>query len=455
MTIVMPPQARAALTAACAVHLPGDPGYDAARTPWNLTVDQRPAAVAEPADAAEVAAVVRAARAVGLRVAPQSTGHNATPLAARGLDDAVLVRLGRLRGVEVDPVRRVARVLGGTPAIDVVEAAARHGLAVLHGSSPDVGFAGLALGGGAFLYSRALGLTANSLAAVDLVTPDGDLRRVSATEHPDLFWAVRGGGGSFGVATAVEARLFPLADVHAGLMVWDVSRAREVLRAWARWAPGAPDEVTTTVRLLRVPPLPDVPEMLRGRHVVVLDGAVLDTDERAGDLLAPLRALDPEVDTFARVPAAAVARLHMDPEGPSPSVSASATLSALPDEAVDALLAAVDRTPGLMMVELRQLGGALSRAADGAGALATLPGQFLLFAVAIAPTPQDATRGRGEAACVVTALAPWETGRHYLAFAESAVDPRTGFDAHAWERLLAVRAAVDAERRLAANHPIA
>ncbi|QAY62443.1 FAD-binding oxidoreductase [Xylanimonas allomyrinae] len=454
MTIVTTREGREALTAACTVHLPGDPGYDDARVPWNVAVDQRPAAVAEPADAGEVAAVVRAARVAGLRVAPQSTGHNAAPLAARGLGDVVLVRLHRLRGVTVDPATRIARVLGGSLAIDVVDAAAAHGLAVLHGSAPDVGFAGLALGGGTFLYGRKLGLTAGSLTAVEVVTASGELVRASATENRDLFWALRGGGGSFGIATALEVRLFPLPDVHAGLMLWDVAHARDVIRAWARWAPGAPDEVTTALRVLRVPPLPDVPDLLRGRHVVVLDGAVLDTDERAAQLLAPLRALGPEVDTFARVPAAAVARLHMDPEGPTPSVSASATLGALPDDAVDALLGAADRAPGLLMVELRQLGGALARPAEDGGALPALPGAFLAFAVAVAPTPDDVRRAHGQTESVVTALGPWTTGRHYLGFAENPIDPRTGYDPQAWALLQAVRASVDPDRHVVANHPV-
>ncbi|QAY70835.1 FAD-binding oxidoreductase [Xylanimonas protaetiae] len=445
---------RAALAAATTVHLPSDLGYDDARTPWNLAVDQRPAAVAEPADAAEVAAVVRTARAAGLRVAPQSTGHSAAALAAHGLDDVLLLRLHRLRGVEVDPVRRVARVLGGTPAIDVVEAAAAHGLAVLHGSAPDVGFVGLALAGGLFLYGRKRGLTTNSVVAVELVTADGEIVRASATEHRDLFWAVRGGGGSFGVVTALEVSLFPLPDVHAGLMIWDASRARDVLRTWARWAPDAPDEITTTVRLLRVPPIPDVPDVLRGRDVVLLDGAVLDSDERAAELLAPLRALEPELDTFARVPAAAVARLHLDPEGPSPSVSASGSLAALPEAAVDALLAAWDREPGLLAAELRQLGGALGRVVEGAGALSHLPGQFLLFTVGIAPSHDDAVRLRAQAEGLVTAMAPWLTGRQYLGFAESAVDARVGYDADAWALLSAVRAAADPDRLFAANHPV-
>lgn len=447
---------RADLAGICDVHLPGEPGYDVARSPWNLAADQRPAAVAEPADPYEVAAVVRAARGAGMRVAPQSTGHNAGPLAAQDLSDVVLLRTGRLDHVEVDPERRVARVGGGALVVDVVEAAATHGLAVLHGSAPDVGFAGFALGGGTFFYSRKLGLTTNSLLAVELVTADGALVRASETENRELFWAVRGGGGSFGVATAFEVQLFPIADVHAGMMIWDGSQARDVLRAWARWSVDAPDEVTTSLRVLNLPPLPELPDFLRGRCVVVLDGAVLDTDERAAQILAPLRRITPEVDTFARIPAAAMIRLHMDPEEPMPGVGDTTVLGELPDAAIDALLAASGPGSGsnLMAVELRQLGGALGRPAEGAGVLSHLEGQFLAFGMSLAATPEMAAVGLTDARRMVEALRPWANGKNYLNFAENTADVRSFFSDDSWAVLRAIRSSVDPDGLFVANHPV-
>src|SRR6478735_6979254 len=161
-----------------AIHLPGDPGYDAARMPWNVAVDQRPAAVAYPVDADQVSAVVRAAAALGLRVAPQGTGHNAGPLGS--LDDVVLLRTSHLNTVEIDAERRVARVGAGVLWEDVVNAAAEHGLAALHGSSPDVGVVGYSLGGGIGWYARELGLATNSVTAVELVLGDGTQVRTDA-----------------------------------------------------------------------------------------------------------------------------------------------------------------------------------------------------------------------------------------------------------------------------------
>src|SRR4051794_20369511 len=175
-----------------AVSLPGDPGYDAARQPWNVAVDQRPAAVAYPANADEAAAVVRAAAAAGLRVAPQSTGHNPGPLAERGLDDVVLVRTSAMTSVEIDAERQIATVGAGVLWLDVVEAAAQHGLATLHGSSPDVGVSGYSLGGGMGWFARKLGLQTNSVTGATIVTADGEIRHVDASSDgvdADLFWA--------------------------------------------------------------------------------------------------------------------------------------------------------------------------------------------------------------------------------------------------------------------------
>ena len=302
-----------------AVHLPGDSGYDAARMPWNVAVQQHPAAVAYPASAEEVVEVVRAATAAGLRVAAQGTGHNAGPLGALG--DAVLVRTSAMRDVEVDAEARTARVGAGALWIDVVDAVAPYGLAALHGSSPDVGVVGYSLGGGMGWYARELGLATNNITAVEIVTAEGTLVRATAETEPDLFWAVRGGGGNFGVVTALELRLFPIDTVYAGMLVWDRSEAEKVLRAWARWTATAPDSVTTSFRILQLPPFEEIPAPIRGRQIVVIDGAVNDEDCMAEKILAELRALEPEMDTFARVPSASIVRLHMDPEGPTPGVT--------------------------------------------------------------------------------------------------------------------------------------
>ena len=436
------------------VHLPGDPGYDEARTPWNVAVDQRPAAVAYPVDADEVSDVVRVAAAAGLRIAPQGTGHNAGPLGP--LDDVVLLRTSAMTGVLVDPERRVARVQAGALWQDVVEAAAAHGLAALHGSSPDVGVVGYSLGGGIGWYARQLGMATNSVVGVDLVLADGSQLRADADTNPDVFWAVRGGGGNFGVVTAMELRLFDIETAYAGMLLWDQEHAERVLRTWAAWTEAAPDCVTTSFRMLSLPPLPELPALLRGRRLVVVDGAVLADDERAAEILAALRALRPELDTFARVPASSLVRLHMDPEGPTPAVSASTVLADLPDPAIESFLALTGPGSGstLLAAELRQLGGALARPAEDAGALPMLEGRFVLFGVAVAMTPELAARGHADAVALVDALASYSSGRDYLNFAESPVDVRRSFPAEVWQRLQGTRSALDPDGRLLANHQI-
>jgi FAD/FMN-containing dehydrogenase len=209
------------------VFAAGDEGWETARLPWNLKADQRPAAVVVAGSAADVAETVRFAAANGLRLAPQGTGHGAGAIGA--LESSILLKTSQLGGVEIDAAARRARAGAGVVWEEVVQAAAAHGLVALHGSSPDVGVVGYSLGGGMGWLARRYGLAANSVLAVEIVTADGEARRADAEEHPDLFWAIRGGGGSFGVVTAIEFALYPLEQVYAGWLMWPFEQASEVL----------------------------------------------------------------------------------------------------------------------------------------------------------------------------------------------------------------------------------
>jgi FAD/FMN-containing dehydrogenase len=213
------------------VVIPGDESWDEARRAWNLAVDQRPVAVAIPETVQDVVEVVAYARDCGFQVAPQGTGHNA--LALGSLAHTILLKMHKLRGVTIDPATRTARAEAGTIWIEVVEAAAEHGLAALAGSSPDVGVVGYTLGGGLSWLARKHGIGANQVTAVEIVTADGEHRRVDRENDPDLFWAVRGGGGAFGVVTAIEFNLFPLTEGYAGILWFPIERAAEILRAGA------------------------------------------------------------------------------------------------------------------------------------------------------------------------------------------------------------------------------
>jgi FAD/FMN-containing dehydrogenase len=454
MTIIDPARDLEALRGLCggAVALPSDDGYDAARQAFNLALDQRPAAVAYPADAREVAAVVDFARRNDLRVAPQSTGHNAGPLGS--LERTILLKTSGMHGVTIDPERRIARAEAGVLWEDVVDAAAPHGLLALHGSSPDVGVVGYSLGGGMGWLARSHGLQTNNVTAIELVTGDGSLVRTDREHDPELFWALRGGGGNFGVVTAIEFNLFPIAEIYAGVMMWDWTHAERVLDAWADWAVDAPDEVTTSLRIMQVPPLPEIPEPIRGRSLVMIDGAVQGDDAEA--ILAPLRALEPELDTFATVPATSLVRLHQDPEEPMPFTSDTALLQELPRAARRRFVELAGPGSGspLLMAELRQAGGALGRVTAGHGALAKLDAQFVLFAGGLAVDAGMEAAVLAHAARVKAALAPWSGPGHYLNFAEHAVDTSASFGAFTYRRLQAVKARVDPEGVIHANHSV-
>jgi FAD binding domain len=434
---------------------PGDPGWDAARQAWNLAVDQCPAAVALPRSAADVAAAVSFARRYGLRVAAQGTGHNAAPLGS--LADTLLIKTHEMRGVTIDPVGWTARAEAGALWPDVLSAAAEHGLTGLAGSSPDVGVVGYTLGGGMSWLGRAYGLSANNVEAVELVTADGRLRRADAGDEPDLFWAVRGGGGSFGVVTAVALRLFPISEVYAGLLWWPMRAASDVLPAWQELTSGGlPDEFATCLRLMRFPPAPEVPEPVRGGMFVVVDVIHIGSAAEADEILRPLRDLAPTRDTVAVMPAQDLSHLHMDPEQPAPSVGDGLMLASLPPEATAEFLrvAGPDTASPLTSVELRHVGGEMRRARAGSGALAAIEAEYALHAVGGAPTPAAASSVARGVDAVISAMRPWAARQMYLNLAETARDPASFWPAAAYARLRRIKHEVDPGDLIRSNHPI-
>jgi FAD/FMN-containing dehydrogenase len=432
---------------------PGDEGWDAGRQAFNLRVDQRPAMIAEPCGLEEVSVVVDFAREAGLRVAPQRTGHNANPLGP--LAETILLKTSRLDRVHIDARSRWACVGAGTRWEDVVPAASAQGLAALHGSTPDVSVAGYTLGGGMGWYARKHGLAANSVTAIEVVTADGAVRRVSAGSEPELFWALRGGGGNFGVATALEFDLYPVEEVYAGVLFFPFERGEEVLKAWLAWTAEVPDEITSVGRLLQFPPFEEVPEPVRGKSFALVEAVYLGGEERGAQLLRPLRELGPAMDTFAMVPPAGIAEMHMDPRDPAPYDSTSSLLGELPESAIEDLVAAAGDGSGsaLVSVELRHTGGALARSADHHGAIATLPGSFASFAVGMTMDEGSTAKTETDLARVAAAMKPFEAGR-YLNFVEQTTAAEAFFDPEVAERLRAAKEAYDPNRLFQANHEI-
>jgi hypothetical protein len=371
------------------------------------------------------------------------------------LADTVLLKMSGLRAVQVDPVTRIARAEAGAMWQDVTPVAAAHGLAALAGSAPDVGVAGYTLGGGLSWLARSHGLAANSVVALEVITADGRLRHVDADHDPELFWALRGGGGSFGIVTALEFRLYPITDVYAGVLFFPIERAGEVLEAWRAWLPAVPDTVTSVGRLLRFPPLPELPEPLRGQSFAVIEATCQLSDEQAGELLAPLRALGPAMDTFARIPVTELARLHMDPPGPVPGHGDGLLVGELDASAVEAFVRVGLDAQALLSLELRQLGGAVApgRACDG-GAVDSIDAAFALFAVGVAPDEAAMRAVRSAVDAVQHAMAPWSTGGCYLNFAERRKSGAALFGAATYDRLRAVKAGYDPADVIRANHPV-
>jgi FAD/FMN-containing dehydrogenase len=433
---------------------PGDDGWDAARAAWNLVADQRPEAVAFPETTADVVAIVEYAGTRGLRVAPQGTGHNATAIAS--LDRAVLVKTSRMREVVIDPSTRTARIGAGALWEDVVTAAHEHGLAALAGSSPDVGAVGYTLGGGVSWLARTYGLSCNNVRSIDVVTANGRPVQASRNNEPELFWALRGGGGSFGIVTGMELDLFPITEVFAGAMFWPIERAAEVMHTWRQLTIGFPETMTSVARILQLPPLPDVPEPLRGRSFAVVEAVFLGGAGEGSRLVEPLRALGPEIDTLAVIPPTELMRLHMDPEQPVPALGGGQLLRGFPSEAVDALLTLAG--PGtdspLLTLEVRHIGGAARRPAAGHGALTALDGDFMTFGGGIPMTPELGVAIQSRLAALEYALAPWSSDTTYLNFVEHPADSSSFYPPETYRRLRAARRTYDPQELFLSNHPI-
>ncbi len=431
--------------------LPDSDAYDAARQAWNLDVDQRPAAVCIARSIEDAQAGLAYARAEGLTVATQTTGHLSQTLPS--LERTLLLRTALHDGtVDVDPYARTARISAGARWGEVVDAVSRYGLAVMHGSSPSVGVVGYLLGGGLSFYGRRHGLAANHVRAFEAVTPDGVLRRIDAEHNRDLFYALRGGGGGYAIVTAVEIELLPYAEVTGGAMFFAPEDAGRLLRAWRNWTTDAPDDITTTFRLLCLPPAPEVPEPLRGVPTVCVNGVALDPAE-ATRLEAHLRhAATPILGGFESMPSAAVARLHGDPEEPAPFIGDGMLLDRLDDWAIESFLKVAGSGSPLVSAELRHLGGALATPPPGSGARGHLEGRFLLFGVGLPGAPATAPELGSFLDRYLAAMEPWATGTRFLSFAERTSSLRTCVPDSALRRLQRIRAGFDPDGLLIASH---
>jgi FAD/FMN-containing dehydrogenase len=364
------------------VLLPTDEGYPAEIAAWNVASRHRPLIVVGATCTDDVAAATRWAGRHGLAVAVQATGHGAV----RPATDCVLITTTRMQDLTVDPAARTARAAAGVRWSRVIEAAAPHGLAPLSGSSSQVGVVGYTLGGGLGPMGRTFGFAADHVRSVQIVTADGVARTVNADHEGDLFWAVRGGKGNFGIVTAIEFDLFEVPALVGGGIYFPATHAARVLHAYRVWAPTLPEQMNTSLAMLRLPPLPQLPEPLRGAFVVHLRVAFLGDTADAERLLAPMRATAPAlIDVIGNLPHQAVDAIHQDPVDPTPTRERGVLLHELTAGTVDALLATAGPQVDvpLIMVELRHMGGALSRQAAVPNAVTGRHATYSLFVIGL------------------------------------------------------------------------
>ncbi|MFI5495975.1 FAD-binding oxidoreductase [Actinoplanes sp. NPDC051859] len=425
---------------------PGDEGYDSARRVWNGAIDRRPLLIAQCADADDVSAAVRYAVRNGIELSVRSTGHNVTGCAIS--DGGLTLDLSGLRDIRIDPDRRTAVVQPGVLWGDFDAAAQEHGLATTGGRISTTGVAGLTLGGGFGWLMRRYGLSADNLRAVDLVTADGRRSRVDPSTDAELFWALRGGGGNFGVATALEFRLHPVGPmVTGGAAFYPEAEAGRVLRWYRDFLRDAPDVVSAQCNLLRLPPAPFVPAELHGRSAVAIAVCHTGTDTEAERDLAALGDLGPPLlRRIGRMRYLSLQRLY-DMAGRFGSFvyGRAGYLPALDDQAVTVLEKGAGAVPSPhCIIMISPLGGAVARVGLGDTAVGHRSAQFSISVDAVWRSPAEAPAHRDWVNGLWRGLLPSTTGVYVNELGDEGPErTRSAYEETSWARLRSVKADVD------------
>jgi FAD binding domain len=424
---------RAELTGS--LHTPDEPEYAALVSPWNLAVPMRPAAVVAVRTAEDVAAAVRFAGAHGFTAGVQATGHGAE----RSLAGHLLVLTKGLDEVTVHP-EGWARVGAGVKWAKLVAAAAPHGLAGINGSTTDVSIVGYTTGGGVGPLARTYGINADRVRAFEVVTGDGVFRRVTPTEYPDLYFALRGGKGAAGIVTALEFDLVHMPTFYGGAIYFDGADAATVIDRWRGWADELPEQGTTSFVIFQLPPMPDVPPPLAGRMTLGVRFVWTGEPEEGARLLNQMRAVAPVILDDANLrPYTEIDHVHADPVDPMPVVDPAILLNGFPAEAAEKLLAVAGYGSGSpqVLVEVRHLGGAYAREGAHPSAFSHRAAKFSVLTVAVAADEDMAAGAPAHADQVFTALADWDTGGVWPNFGipHDAVSARRSYDEPTLARL--------------------
>jgi FAD/FMN-containing dehydrogenase len=439
--------------------VPGTPGYDDELTVFNQAVVHQPAVVVGAASAADVSAAVSFAARHGLDVAVLNTGHGPSLPAGPG---TLMITTRRMSKVDIDAKNRRARVEAGVRFGQLVDAASTHGLAPLPGSSPGVGVVGYTLSGGASsTMGRKFGWASDHVRALDVVTADGRLHRVSAQSEADLFGALLGGKSNFGVVTAMECALFPVTRLYAGSLFYSGEHTREVLEAYRHFTDGAPEEISTGVALLNLPPLPHLAAFMQGKLAVALRISHVGDADTGKHLIEPLRQAAPLLmDTVAEIPYAQFGAITNDPTDPAPAVEHFGLLRELTEEAVDAIVDVVGphSESRINIVDIRHLEGAFSRPPAFPNAIGACDAAFAIFGLTVVPPGHDVADYLDSGRELMKALSPWLHDKAHPCFLgpADATDSRTreAYDAAVYQDLQAAKAKYDPHNLFRTNHNI-
>ncbi|MBV8787939.1 MAG: FAD-binding oxidoreductase [Mycobacterium sp.] len=437
-----------------------DKAYDAEVAVFNTAVRHRPAIVVGAAAAADVTEVVSFAERNGLNIAVLNTGHGPTVAADA---HTLMITTRRMRGITIDAENRWARIDAGVRFGELVEAAAVHRLAPLPGSSPGVGVVGYTLSGGASsTMGRKYGWAADHVIAMEVVTADGKLRCVSTESEPDLFGAFLGGKSNFGVVVAMKFALFPVAELYAGAIFFSGEHTADVLRSYRELTASAPDELTTGIALLNLPPLPGLPPFMQGKLTVSVRVSYVGDADAAAGLVEPLRQAAPVLaDTVATIPYTQFSTITNDPTDPAPAVEHFGLLREMTEDTVKAIVDVVGPGSGsaVNIVDIRHLQGAFSNPAPFPNAVGARDAAYATFALTVVPPGREVAAYRDSGRDLLAALQPWlHTGSSpsFIGPADTA-DGRTrlAYDPEVYEKLRAVKAVYDPHNMFRLNHNIA
>lgn len=440
------------------VILPGDPGYDDARKVFNSMIDRRPAVIARCASTDDVVAAVRFGAENDLPIAVRSGGHSVAGMSI--CDEGILVDLGGLKRIEVDPATRTARAGGGVLWGEFDAATQEHGLHTPGGRVTTTGVGGFTTGGGYGWTSSKHGLTCDNLISAEVVLADGRVVTASQEENADLFWGIRGGSGNFGVVTDFEFQLHELGPiVLAGLALWPLKRASEVFRGWRDYVDAAPDELSTACVMITAPPEDFVPDRLKGQVAVGMAAMYVGDPEEGAGVVQPLKDLGPEVDLIQPMPYTAFQAI-LDPSAPPGMRNywRGEYMSRLPDEAIDTFVThapdvAAAGMPLSQMIIFR-IGQGVTAISDDATAFSHRDADYLFHPISVWENPADDGRVIAANRAFADAMRPFGTGAAYLNFTPETDRIRDAYGDAKYERLVALKDKYDPDNLFRGNQNI-